>query len=148
MVLLKTLLRLRYGRDVDYSELRGSPEEELERCDAVLLIGDQGLEAMYFPLEGTIRYDLGVMWHDWTGLPMVYAVWAARADFCDVGLMICWPWRTNWPRPSTTCERAAEVVSRPAMVPVRTLVPDALLPESCTRLRRVPGRLQRFYELA
>ena len=81
VVLLKTLLRLRYGRDVDYSELRGSPEEELERCDAVLLIGDQGLEAMYFPLEGTIRYDLGVMWHDWTGLPMVYAVWAARADF-------------------------------------------------------------------
>ncbi len=81
VVLLKTLLRLRYGRDVDYSELRDPPEKELERCDAVLVIGDQGLEAMYFPLEGTIRYDLGVVWHDWTGLPMVYAVWAARADF-------------------------------------------------------------------
>lgn len=81
VVLLKTLLRLRYGREVDYSELRGAPEEELERCDAVLLIGDQGLEAMYFPIEGTIRYDLGVIWYDWTGLPMVYAVWAARVDF-------------------------------------------------------------------
>lgn len=81
VVLLKTLLRLRYRREVHYSEMRGSPEEELNRCDAVLLIGDQGLEAMYFPLEETIRYDLGVLWNAWTGLPMVYAVWAARADF-------------------------------------------------------------------
>ncbi len=81
VVLLKTLLRLRYRREVDYSELRGSPAEELQRCDAVLLIGDQGLEAMYFPQEETIRYDLGVLWNVWTGLPMVYAVWAARVDF-------------------------------------------------------------------
>jgi chorismate dehydratase len=26
------------------------------------------------------RYDLGQAWKDWTGLPFVFAVWAARRD--------------------------------------------------------------------
>ncbi len=81
VVLLKTLLRLRYGRDVDFVELRRPVEEQLMHSDAVLLIGDQGLEAMYFPLGGFQLYDLGTLWYEWTGLPMVYAVWAARVDF-------------------------------------------------------------------
>jgi len=81
VVLLKTLLRLRYGREVDFVELRRPVEEQLTLSDAVLLIGDQGLEAMYFPLRGFRLYDLGTLWHEWTGLPMVYAVWAARVDF-------------------------------------------------------------------
>lgn len=81
VVLLKTLLRLRYGREVDYLELRRPAAAELADTDAVLLIGDQGLEALYFPLEGYRLYDLGALWYEWTGLPMVYAVWAARLDF-------------------------------------------------------------------
>lgn len=81
VALLRTILKLRYGREPTSTELRRSPAEELEQSDAVLLIGDEGLEAMYFPLPGYRRYDLGQVWQEWTGLPMVYAVWATRAEF-------------------------------------------------------------------
>lgn len=81
VVLLKTILRLRFGLEVAYSDLEGSTEEALDTHDAVLLIGDQGLDALYFPQPGTTCHDLGRLWQEWTGLPMVYAVWAAREDF-------------------------------------------------------------------
>ena len=81
IALLKTLLKLRYRQVVTYGEIDGSIEEALESYDAALLIGDQGLEALYFPEPGTICHDLGALWQEWTGLPMVYAVSAAREDF-------------------------------------------------------------------
>ena len=62
-------------------ELDGPVEPALGEHDAVLLIGDQGLEALHFPTPGTTCHDLGALWQEWTGLPMVYAVWAAREDF-------------------------------------------------------------------
>lgn len=81
VTLLKTILKLRFRQEISYSELAGSAEAALGDHDAVLLIGDQGLEALYFPTPGTTCHDLGALWKDWTGLPMVYAVWAAREDF-------------------------------------------------------------------
>lgn len=81
VTLLKTILKLRFRQEVSYSELTGPVEATLGDHDAVLLIGDQGLEALYFPTPGTTCHDLGALWKDWTGLPMVYAVWAAREDF-------------------------------------------------------------------
>lgn len=45
-------------------------------ADAVLMIGDRAMRAC---LPGMPHaYDLGQEWFDWTGLPFVYAVWAAR----------------------------------------------------------------------
>ena len=79
--LLKTILKLRFGREVAYGPLDGSIPEALAEHDAALVIGDQGLEALYFPHADTTCHDLGVLWQEWTGLPMVYAVWAAREDF-------------------------------------------------------------------
>ena len=32
---------------------------------------------------GWIVHDLGAAWRDWTGLPMVFAVWAARRDYAE-----------------------------------------------------------------
>jgi chorismate dehydratase len=81
VALLKTILKLRFRQDVAYSELVTSVEAALSDHDAVLLIGDQGLEALHFPTPGTNCHDLGALWQEWTGLPMVYAVWAAREDF-------------------------------------------------------------------
>ena len=81
VALLKTILKLRYGSDVEYVELQVPPAQALDEVGAVLLIGDEGLEAMYFPFSDARRYDLGQVWQDWTGLPMVYAVWAARREF-------------------------------------------------------------------
>jgi len=45
--------------------------------DAVLLIGDAGLAAD--PGERQI-VDLGEAWHQWTGLPFVYALWLIAPD--------------------------------------------------------------------
>lgn len=84
VVLLKVILSLRYGIYPRYEELEGDVPQALKDNDAVLLIGDEALEAMYYPESDTLRYDLGVVWREWTGLPMVYAVWAARAG--DTGL--------------------------------------------------------------
>lgn len=81
VALLKTILRLRFDQEVACGDLEGSVPAALKEFDAVLLIGDQGLEALYFSEPGTTCHDLGALWQDWTGLPMVYAVWAAREDF-------------------------------------------------------------------
>jgi chorismate dehydratase len=81
VTLLKTILKLRFGRDVVYGPLDGSIPEALAQYDAALVIGDQGLEALYYPEPDTTCYDLGLLWQEWTGLPMVYAVWAARENF-------------------------------------------------------------------
>ncbi len=46
---------------------------------AALLIGDAAIDAIEtFPPSQ--RYDLGTLWHEWTGLQTVFAVWAARRD--------------------------------------------------------------------
>jgi chorismate dehydratase len=81
VALLKTMFKLRFKQDVAYGDLLGTVAQALEEYDAALVIGDQGLEALYFPEPGTTCHDLGAMWMDWTRLPMVYAVWAAREDF-------------------------------------------------------------------
>lgn len=51
-------------------------------ADAVLLIGDR---AMQPPRERFVAtWDLGEEWTRWTGLPFVFAMWAARRD-CELG---------------------------------------------------------------
>lgn len=81
VALLKTMFKLRFQQDVAYGDLTGSVAQALDDYDAALVIGDQGLEALYFPEPETTCHDLGQMWMDWTRLPMVYAVWAAREEF-------------------------------------------------------------------
>src|SRR5207247_587174 len=58
----------------------GSAEES--DADAVLLIGDRAMRAC-LPGFG-YAFDLGQEWHDWTGLPFVYAAWAVR-EGVDLG---------------------------------------------------------------
>jgi len=57
----------------DLGTLAGLPH------DAVLIIGDS---ALVLAGRGTYphRYDLGEVWKRWTGLPFVFAVWAARRE--------------------------------------------------------------------
>jgi chorismate dehydratase len=53
-------------------------------ADAAVVIGDVALRATYEgPSLGLDVHDLGQAWRDWTGLPMVFAVWAARRDFAE-----------------------------------------------------------------
>src|SRR5213592_2948316 len=46
-----------------------------EESDAMLLIGDAALKSAFE--DPTPHHDLGRLWRDRTGLPMVFAVWAA-----------------------------------------------------------------------
>jgi chorismate dehydratase len=51
------------------------PLEAADGADAKLLIGDAALESAF--QDPTPHYDLGRLWLERTGLPMVFAVWAA-----------------------------------------------------------------------
>lgn len=56
-------------------------EEALAGHDAAVRIGDK---ALFLPAPaGTEVVDLGAAWTAWTGLPFVYAVWAAREGVLD-----------------------------------------------------------------
>ena len=51
-------------------------------ADAAVVIGDVALRATYSGASnGLTVHDLGQAWRSWTGLPMVFAVWAVRRDF-------------------------------------------------------------------
>ncbi|MEV0368635.1 menaquinone biosynthesis protein [Streptomyces sp. NPDC050636] len=57
----------------------------MQEADAAVLIGDAALRANLHdgPLLGLEVHDLGQMWKEWTGLPFVFAVWAARRDYLE-----------------------------------------------------------------
>jgi chorismate dehydratase len=83
VLLLDLLCRHRWGvrpnfataraEAADLESLAGLPHE------AVLVIGDA---ALLLRAQGRypVRLDLGEAWKEWTGLPFVFAVWAARRD--------------------------------------------------------------------
>jgi chorismate dehydratase len=58
---------------MDLESLAGLPHE------AVLVIGDAAL-LLTARRDYPIKVDLGAEWRSWTGLPFVFAVWAARRD--------------------------------------------------------------------
>src|SRR5262245_42482501 len=71
------LLRKRYGVNPVVQPLPINTQVDDLTTDAVLLIGDRAMRAC---LPGyQFAYDLGEEWTAWTGLPMVYAVWAVRS---------------------------------------------------------------------
>jgi chorismate dehydratase len=80
--LAQVLLRKRYGVCPQVLPLPLDQNAEEVQSDAVLLIGDRAMRAC---LPGFAHaYDLGQEWHDWVGLPFVYAVWAVRPG-ADLG---------------------------------------------------------------
>ncbi len=74
--LAQVLLRKKHGVAPEICPLPLDQNAENADADAVLLIGDR---AMHACLPGfRYAFDLGQEWHDWTGLPFVYAAWAVR----------------------------------------------------------------------
>jgi chorismate dehydratase len=73
-----------YGVAPDYFGCPPDLTTMLLEADAAVLIGDAALRATYdAPRHGLDVYDLGQVWRDWTGLPMVFAVWAVRRDYAE-----------------------------------------------------------------
>lgn len=89
VILARLLLRARFGRDPEVVPLNAAPRlddswawKDGSGADrqAILLIGDKVVTSPpsrdVFPHE----LDLGQAWHEWTGLPMVYATWMCRQE--------------------------------------------------------------------
>lgn len=84
VLLAQMMLAQRY--DVKASFVTTPPDlgAMLRLADAAVLIGDPALRATYAaPGLGLHVLDLGAAWREWTGLPMVFAVWAARRDYAS-----------------------------------------------------------------
>jgi chorismate dehydratase len=81
VLLAQLLLEERYGTTPTYATMPPDLTAMLLEADGAVLIGDAALRAAKrTDLHVT---DLGAEWRDWTGLPMVFAVWAARRDFAE-----------------------------------------------------------------
>ncbi|MEU9862936.1 menaquinone biosynthesis protein [Streptomyces sp. NPDC047971] len=81
--LAQLLLAERYDVRPDYYTCPPDLGLMMQEAEAAVLIGDAALRASLHdaPRLGLDVHDLGLMWKEWTGLPFVFAVWAARKDF-------------------------------------------------------------------
>lgn len=77
VALCRIILSRRFGLTPAIVSMSPDLQSMLQAADAALIIGDPALslEPSRLPYE---VYDLGDEWTKMTGLPMVYAVWAAR----------------------------------------------------------------------
>jgi len=77
--LLKILMTKRFGCDCSYGVSAQSLDDGLKEAPAMLLIGDAALRAVCRNPD-VYRYDLGSLWHEWTGLPFVFALWLCTRE--------------------------------------------------------------------
>lgn len=84
VLLARMWLEEAHGVHPDYFSCPPDLTTMLLEADAAVLIGDAALRATFdAPRRGLEVYDLGQVWRDWTGLPMVFAVWAARREYAE-----------------------------------------------------------------
>ncbi|WP_282202280.1 menaquinone biosynthetic enzyme MqnA/MqnD family protein [Kitasatospora fiedleri] len=83
--LARLLLEEREGVRPEYFSCPPDLDAMLADADAAVLIGDPALRASLeqAPRQGLAVHDLGAMWKEWTGLPFVFAVWAARREYAE-----------------------------------------------------------------
>jgi len=78
VALARILLAERYGCQPQFRPMKPHLDDMLAACDAALIIGDPALRID----PGQLPYqtlDLGEEWIAWSGLPMVFAVWAGKS---------------------------------------------------------------------
>ncbi|MGH6655913.1 MAG: menaquinone biosynthetic enzyme MqnA/MqnD family protein [Actinocrinis sp.] len=83
--LARMVLREVHGVEPSYYTCPPDLAQMMQEAAAGVLIGDAALRATLHdaPRLGLQLLDLGAAWKDWTGLPMVFAVWAVRRDFLE-----------------------------------------------------------------
>jgi len=82
VLLARLLLAQRYGVHPSYLTCPPDLTGMLLEADAAVLIGDVALRAHHEAgARGLAVTDLGQAWREWTGLPMVFAVWGVRRRF-------------------------------------------------------------------
>jgi chorismate dehydratase len=80
VALSRVILARKYGVEPEVRSHAPHLPSMLENADAALIIGDAALVLDPADLPFQVL-DLGAEWVQMTGLPMVFAVWAARAEF-------------------------------------------------------------------
>jgi len=75
-VLLKILLEKFYGIEPYY--LQAGPHPDLNSHDAALIIGNDAMKGCIN--EAPYKYDLGELWLNKTGFPVVFAIFAVREN--------------------------------------------------------------------
>jgi len=82
VVLAQHLLEDHVGVTPQYFTCPPDLTSMMLEAKAAVLIGDAALRATYdAPARGLTVHDLGAVWRDLSGLPMVFAVWGVRRDF-------------------------------------------------------------------
>lgn len=82
VLLARILLAGRYDNTPEYFRTAPDLPGMLREADGAVVIGDVALKAMSEgDHDGVTVTDLGAAWREWTGLPMVFAVWAARREY-------------------------------------------------------------------
>ena len=74
VVLLRILLELQHAAKPDFIMYEQGVEDPFPRADAALTIGDLALRKASHSGQPHV-YDLGELWHEFTGLPFVFALW-------------------------------------------------------------------------
>lgn len=74
LVLLRILLEQQQGVHPSYVMFEQGKEDPFARADAALFIGDLALKLKASQTHPHM-YDLGELWHTFTGLPFVFALW-------------------------------------------------------------------------
>ncbi len=77
VVLIQILLKHHFDISPSLRSLAIDTRWQDETSDAVLIIGDRAMNPGSDHPFG-LQIDLGQWWHDWTGLPFVFALWMAR----------------------------------------------------------------------
>jgi chorismate dehydratase len=89
VLLLELFCRHRWGIQPQFATARAEAPDLTSLAalphEAVLVIGDAALHLSTQSVY-PVRIDLGAEWKDWTGLPFVFAVWAARRDAPAAGV--------------------------------------------------------------
>ncbi len=111
IALARIVLERRYGARPAFREHPPELSAMLAQADAAVLIGDPALRADPARL-GYPAFDLGQEWLELTGLPAVFAVWAARPGFDGAALRAAF--HASWRRGMARLEEivAAESMAR------------------------------------
>ncbi|MEI6826803.1 MAG: menaquinone biosynthesis protein [Desulfuromonadales bacterium] len=80
--LLKILIRQRFGLSCTYETAPSVAIDAEDRSSAHLLIGDSALRSSLGKSAAYV-YDLGELWHSWTGYPFVFALWLCRNEVAE-----------------------------------------------------------------
>lgn len=124
VLLARIILAERYHAEPEVITLPPRLPEMLDTADAALIIGDPALHLD----PATLPYhvlDLGREWTDMTGLPMVFAVWAARPGIVTPGMEAAFAGSCRF-----GLDHIDEIIR--AETPVRG-IPEALAREYLTR---------------